>query len=520
MRSSSYYLQNCQETTNSVTSVDDQIQSPSASSPAAAPSTTANYDIRDTLPPGWKPTAGTGGSRTTLILALSLVLAFFICFLIIGCLFWRKSKRRKRRQEDIEMKARRRRRSYLADDDTNRELIAEREVRVKQKIWARATARWKANARYTARQRRGKRIASTTRMTSSQNSSVSLDQVEDEQHTPHSIAPSLPLSRRSSLESLYANSSPPDAAIPPPESEIRTHRTTPSIASTTSSLSQLRVSPPAYHVRTIPRIHVTSDDLEDSSLPISSAASLHHTQRSLRSTYSQSNITDTTYDSDLISQPLHAAHVATDDKTLLAHLANLASHPPTDGLDSPHPDSASHQVSVPIWQDEQLEDFREQSCDSESILASNCPSRSASPAPIFPPPPSKGKMAAPAFYDYPYSFEDITLEPEPGPSAPPFEEEASCPPMGSIDFAPSAPPLLPLEVEWYMEYPSTPPHTMATNPDVEGIYYRNESHEEAQVPTTDQRSDSTVSSGSSDDILTSPVQGPVSSDGTPPSYHP
>jgi hypothetical protein len=61
-------------------------------------------------------------------------------------------------------------------------------------------------------------------------------------------------------------------------------------------------------------------------------------------------------------------------------------------------------------------------------------------------------MAAPDFYDYPYSFEEDvgSLQPEAEPSAPPFEEHS--PPLKDDQMVPSAPPLpdelLPSVPEW------------------------------------------------------------------------
>ena len=64
----------------------------------------------------------------------------------------------------------------------------------------------------------------------------------------------------------------------------------------------------------------------------------------------------------------------------------------------------------------------------------------------FPLPPTKSRLAAPQFYEYPSSFEEdvIGMDPPSGPSAPPFEVAAATAP-------PSAPPLEPDEGEGEME---------------------------------------------------------------------
>jgi hypothetical protein len=93
------------------------------------------------------------------------------------------------------------------------------------------------------------------------------------------------------------------------------------------------------------------------------------------------------------------------------------------------------------------------------------PHQSTSTPSPFPPPPSKGSLLAPNFYDYPYTFEDMeieNLEPEFGPSAPPFEETPSAPLVDEHDLAlvPSAPPMLE-DDDFYVNespVPSAPPH--------------------------------------------------------------
>jgi hypothetical protein len=392
--------------------------------------------------------------------------------------------------------------------------MLEKEAKVKQKIWARATARWKANIRYSARQRRGKRIASTTRMSQAQQPS-SLYQ------TPDRSLPSTPpvlsraLSRRSSMESLYATSSPIEATTDPPLSLEQEEPPPHSSASPIPSPSPRASSPPAYQqpLRSI------SEGLSVIGTGQSPATQHHKCARC------DSHCLHTSGDSGTCLPLLHA-HVATDDKTLLARLAQLASSPPTDSSDPSEVESSNPEVSAPFWQDEELDDFTEHSSDPvrSHISSANHPSRASSSAPLFPSPPSKGKMAAPAFYDYPYTFEDMTLEPDLGPAAPPFEAGPSAPPVDDIDLTPSAPPMeddtydtqthaSALVLGWGPPASPLPPE--AAGPVRMGTH----DQEDDRMSTNRHPQPHTPLPSLATDDLPPPIQGPVASDGTPPSYH-
>ena len=347
---------------------------------------TSTGDIRDSLPLGWKPIPKADESRPALILALSLALAFFICFFIIGCVFWRKSVIRRRRR-DLEAEFKKHQPGPSAAEEAKN--MVEKETKTKHKIFARATARWKANVRHTARQRKGKRVAASK---SSQSS-----------HSRSRLSLSLPSrvsSRRSSVVSLFDD---------PPQPTISELPPSPSLPPDTISSAMLPphtntpVSPPAYHHGRVPSVihsdipRATSFDPQSSSAPT----------------------------------PFHAAHVATDDKGLLARLADLASRPPEDTLAfDPHLSSA------PAWHEEleeippSLMTFNDHSSDT------SYPSSS-----LFPPPPLKERLPTTDFYG-PFSYEDMAaLEPESEPSAPPFHL-CSAPPLGDHEAIPSAPPLL------------------------------------------------------------------------------
>jgi len=152
------------------------------------------------------------------------------------------------------------------------------------------------------------------------------------------------------------------------------------------------------------------------------------------------------------------AHVATDDKAVLARLATLASAPPEEdnGTSSADRDVV---VSAPEWhEEEEIEELIAQTAEiaagagvgGAAIDREGRPEEGpcAAAASPFPPPPSKANLLAPNFYDYPYSFEEMEMPGmdalELGPSAPPFEERPSAPIEDGEDLQllASAPPLM------------------------------------------------------------------------------
>ncbi|KAF8910079.1 hypothetical protein CPB84DRAFT_1351841 [Gymnopilus junonius] len=412
----------CMQPTEVASPADDQIQdgvvNPISNSTANATST---YDIRNSLPPGWKPVAKPYESRTPLILSVSLVLALFICFFIFGCLFWRTSVKKKHRSNDVEAKARK-----LPGENDTRELV-EKEVKAKQKIWARATARWRANARYSARQRRGKRLGS--RLSYAHQSNVSVDRPRS-RLADSSLHRSRESSRRASVVSI------PDQID---NSEI-INTSSPSERQIADSLPPLPArtsSPPAYQHRGQPAMPLFSPSNTSSEQQPSNSTSDPSRRQPYPLPWSPSESIDDDQNAELTdSTSLHVAHVATDDKTILARLAELASSPPDA---SGSVGVTDVQVSAPVWDDEDVRDLV-----PDLMLAATQSSDPAActSAPMFPPPPSKERLAAAERYAYPFSFDDMeTLEVEAGPSAPPFQEDPSHHPSHS-HMLPSAPPLL------------------------------------------------------------------------------
>ncbi|KAK0465460.1 uncharacterized protein EV420DRAFT_960390 [Desarmillaria tabescens] len=409
-------------------------QDTTTTSASASPS---EGDILDTLPNGWRPQ--NHEPRTTLIVTLSLVLAFVICLLIIGCLYWRNRRRRKPR-EDIEMHTLKRRKQPVVDEE---EALSQGGIKKKKKIWARATARWKANARHSARQRRGKRTLSINQSSLRPEAAPPENIPDADVLSSGTVSPSWSRhsSRRSSVSS--AEGTQPVTLAPPTEfaDVSRTFPPDPTPVSATPP-----TSPPAYHhpsPLSVPRIYIRTSGLAPPSDGLaSSIASPLTPYHSRQPSQSSGGHLSSNEDSEELgySPSAHAAHVATDDKALLQRLTQFASSPPQDGnIPGQHQES-----SAPVWQDEPLDTFAD--VHSSPRFTGGGPSTPSSS--LFPAPPvplsSKGKAASEYYeYDYTYSTfdEDIqSLEPELGPSAPPFEAVTSGPVLELHELVPSAPP--------------------------------------------------------------------------------
>ncbi|KAK0198738.1 hypothetical protein F5146DRAFT_104657 [Armillaria mellea] len=397
-----------------------------AASASASPS---EGDILDSLPNGWRPQ--NHEPRTTLIVTLSLVLAFVICLLIIGCLYWRNRRRRKPK-EDIEMHTYKRRKQSVADDE---EALSQGGTKKKKKIWARATARWKANARHSARQRRGKKVFGVNRSPLRPEAAPVRDAEDASSGT---VSPSW--SRRSSrCSSVISVEGTQPVIIAPPNHFSNVSRPVPPDPIAVSDPPPS--SPPAYHHPSrlsVPQIHTCTPGLASPSDGlVSSVASPLTPYHSRQPSQSSGGYLSSNEDSEELdySPSAHAAHVATDDKALLQRLNQFASSPPQDGNILGH----NQESSAPIWQDEPLDAFTEVHSFTGDV-PSPTPSSSLFPAPPVPL-SSKGKAVS-EYYGYDYAtFEDIqSLEPELGPSAPPFEAVTSDPPLELHELVPSAPP--------------------------------------------------------------------------------
>jgi hypothetical protein len=376
----------------STPSVDDAVSSGSATS-SAVPMSTTSLEFMNSLPPGWRPVPHKDDTAT--ILSISLSLAFFICLVMVFCILWRKGLKHKHVQ-DVE-KRRRKKKAKVAPGDDTEVMVEKKLAQTKTKALAKATARWKENARYTFRHRRLRRKAAHT------SDSEEVTQIQPE-NTP------LPSFRRSSFSSVHSGS-------------LHSSREDPS--SPSSPVPSIPPSPPAY-------LHP---------LPASSDSILPTTSSQRRSSTSSLSSLDTYNANHSIhyASSHHMAHVATDDKALLKQLSQLISAP--DG---------SHDTpvfSAPVWRDQELADFAR--LDQQS-MDDVVPSRSNNHAMIFPPPPThfisteKGKGVehfpfedpydSSRSYSFGYDQSTFAVEPDVGPSAPPFEPAPEA-------TSPSAPPL-------------------------------------------------------------------------------
>lgn len=388
------------------------------------------------MPTGWEQSTDIDQQRVTVILSVSLVLSVLICFFISGFLIWRRKKRRERESSrDEEIKLTKRTTSL-----TEEELKSEQEAKAKQKFWARQSARWKTNIRTSARRRRNRRLLATAHGAAvAHSSAVSLQDgpALSRSTSISTIRSRGPETTSSSRMSLHDTDTPDDStpsALPPP-----THIDDPGPS-----------SPPAYIPGELPSTSTTDTkrphtyESEDEN-PFASQSHLARDETPhprYTPAVESANDDPISYEEDQHQHAHHyhhtTGHVATDDKNLLSQMSQMASAPHTESEES---GSSSHvtgvSVSAPVWYDEELE----VALDASRELLSE-PSSSSMP---LPPPPSKGKMAAPQFYGDPYSFEEDvhSLEPSYEPSAPPFEEHAttpSAPPLEDGELAPSAPP--------------------------------------------------------------------------------
>ncbi|KAF8640888.1 hypothetical protein AX17_000536 [Amanita inopinata Kibby_2008] len=497
----------------SVVQADDQIQPPFVSQPTSTSVPRPSPDISDTLPPGWKQEMVE--KRTSLILSLSLVLAFAICFFIVTCIFWRRANLKKKPLDvDLEMKLRkkRRRQSPSASTAEDRDPMLQKGVQLNQKLWARATARWKANARYTARQRRGKRGA-----------------INRSSQTPNlSITPSHPPREATPVPSTPVVAPLERLSTPDQDQGVECDHASQSSARVEEEAQQASSPPdPDHIVPALPPAYQQSGLLRPTSVaqhgPDFDAARMTAPLPDLSS--SSTNPSTPSHDDNDGDQYLyprvpHAAHLATDDKTVLAQMVDLASAPPDEGYSMTENDSGVSGVSAPAWQDDEdgsrsnISQGGSRHLDGVDTVYNIHRNVDATPArefmDVFPPPPSssKGKMAS-TFYKYRYSYDDISsFEPELGPSAPPFEAEAAeLPTIG----APSAPPIF-----------LDPPEGNASVPcwdedSLNDLYIDgSDQHLEPTRPTSSHPSSSHIST----QPQWLPVQGPVDRDGRPPIYEP
>jgi len=424
--------------------VNDQVSPNTTDAPSSAlPSATPSDDgtLLNSLPTGWKPPETSQRDLTTVILALSLVLAGAIIAFMISCVFWRR-KRRRQSQKDLEKKLRVKNRAGDESDDEGTETV--RQAKVAQKKRAKAATRWRAAIKQSVRRRRTHRVS-----TSSSVSQISITYNDTDHERPRSVPPSRPISRASSISSSAVS------AVGDSSSSTTVIADTSQAPVNSDSIANHEEPPPNIgDVPSHPPAYRSNSTNSDSPLFLSRNNGVASTTEAETPIPGSSNppspVSPTDDDEEVRHGEVsyvrihHAGHVATDDKALLARRAALVSAPPAGDVDS-----LEHPLAlVPGIDDieESVPDFLPPPSPSNSV-----PSYSHSSFSMLPPLPSKGKLAAPTYDDYPCTFgrdtDIVGLDPEIGPSAPPFEyphsappfeDSASAPPFDSL--APSAPP--------------------------------------------------------------------------------
>ncbi|KAF7307502.1 hypothetical protein MIND_00544700 [Mycena indigotica] len=241
----------------------------------------------NTIPSGWVRDTISTPARTSITVALSVSLAVFIFLTLIRCHFsLRKSHRRRR---DLEKQKAIKRGDIHASTET---LTPKPPTGPKSRKWmAKATERWRENARYLARQRRGRR---TSRRGSTD--SLSEPKLPTEPSTPRPASPS-----PSTTQTLSG----PEEVEPSPEPTQAPALEPPAYLSP----PQLKPSP-AMDLRTI----LASDSPSIDTFP----------------PYTPRPAPDESCDyfnPQPAVPPDNTAHLATDDKALLARLAERVSAP-------------------------------------------------------------------------------------------------------------------------------------------------------------------------------------------------
>lgn len=414
------------------------------------------------LPSGWSNARSSDDRFTPIILALSLLLAIIICCLI-GGLVWR---RKRRASLDVEKKAKR---DLYPDDETEVEEI--KRYRTHQRMFAKASARWKAGVRARRRRKRPLSVA------------------QDIPHEPSTVS----LTSRCSCSAAGDDGSDCEsvtaadeivAAAPEPVSLSERARTD---GETQDTDGASEVPPDASRLAQPPEYPLDGalvgvqgarldQPVERPDGTEAGAPSLDHTATSSPTALSG-------HDRPPYTEPVNSAHLATDDKALLERMVDLASHPPAEGSSRenvPRGESSSPAgPSVPI-----LDEFEELPPDLDESGGSGThldwradippsslsnripvPTYSCEPPPsAFPAPPTKAQLAASSFYEYPAFEEDDAGDGLDAPSAPPFDFDApgpSAPPLdGELDACACAPPLIDEDEEVQLGFvllPSAPP---------------------------------------------------------------
>lgn len=339
------------------------------------PFTAALYDqISASLPTGWTPPPPrTKFYSVPVIIVISLIIAIVVTLLITAVVLTRKTRRRSRTFTDIEKEAN-------SDNEANQDLsVALKCARKKGKLWE----RWR-------RQSQGK-LGLRKRW---RRPAVRVDEVHDDDPTPR---PSFS-SSRSRVSSIHSEGTPAERD------------------STNHVLSPPEPSPPPLSPPP-PTIYPPAYQWRRRSFPGTRIASVPLPNALATGSVDQDTLVN--------GIPLRA-HVATDDKAVLEQMRQGASAP-----ESTPTATAISSLNVPLWEDEQLEDFND---DTHSIGGADHDWRSPLPPPL----PSVRYIHR--HLDNPESMPIAFYLAEPpaaaGPSAPPSDDAG-----GLASLTPSAPPL-------------------------------------------------------------------------------
>lgn len=367
----------------STSSVDNTPASPSQSSTYTSASATPAAIDAAALPAGWQTSTSTG-AEPTIILALAIILAVALFIFLVACVIWRR-KKRKAAKEDPEGKLRHK----LRPDEESEYAEKEKEVRGKMRVWAKATARWKANVRQSARRRRRRQSAIPP-------GPRSHSPTPSEHHEPSAINPShhsSPTNTESQEDAVEQASVTSDPQSPPPEQSLPpAYR--PSVTGRSSLTVHHRPTATDLNASTSRRTSLASDSGSHSSIPYAEPAPY---------------------------TPPTSGHVSVDDKKELARIGEMASAPPEP--ENIMVGSSHITISVPTF-DEALEDL-----DPYPELEPYAGEISPQLPPSFPSPPSKATML---------KGDDILIvgSADDGPF------NASAPPSGDLtSLEPSAPSL-------------------------------------------------------------------------------
>ncbi|KAI0782388.1 hypothetical protein BC629DRAFT_1594175 [Irpex lacteus] len=415
--------------------VDDQVDpSQITNSEQTTSQPTTSTDMTANLPPGWEG-VGSGRDVPIYIVVLSILLAILIFGTIFGCVGWRR-KRREFARMDQEKRMRKQKEGY--DSDTEPEEV--KQARTQQKMWAKASAKWRSGIRMSARRRRRRptQVVQDPEPRMSTDTLVSRSSEAPSTIPPHTVGSDAPAQVDNAPRPSTSHDGDSPHNPPPTRASIDASRPT---------------HPPQYPEDSIPSTSYRQHPAVDR------PSLLDARRASVEEGSLEAHNPPPTGDGDIPYTAPASGHVATDDKTVLARLAEYASAPPVDdGISHGISHVDSHGVAGPsvpgieeleqgvleLLNDEEAQPSYsesrahwDRSVLSNSVFSSSGLSSLPAPAPIysrtpsphpdsrlphppaFPPPPTKAQL----FYEYPSSFEaDVEgTEPEPNPSAPPFE---------------------------------------------------------------------------------------------------